>query len=225
MAERVTNFVKEHYPAPVPDCIRVHDMLHSKFTWTEAEYKRAVAFKAQGLTCKEVARRLSPTLRCTSTANALKRYSSPKPVRELISVDELQEISKLVDKYSEKYPVVEIVDRICTQLSLGNRSGYHRLISLRIVAHPHYQAKLRDIEYSDLVNCIAMSWTTTKLAAKKLNVPYHALDNRLRDLNSKLYSSKWTEEETRKLLDYMRTVTSFIRCIIRIELDGTHQST
>ncbi|KAJ2047733.1 hypothetical protein H4S04_004262 [Coemansia sp. S16] len=64
MADRMTNFIKEHYPAPVPviyravsnfmwvamdDCICIHDMLQGKFKWTEADYERATALRAKGL--------------------------------------------------------------------------------------------------------------------------------------------------------------------------------
>ncbi|KAJ2876186.1 hypothetical protein H4R27_006358 [Coemansia aciculifera] len=108
MADRMTGFIEEHYPAPAPvnyravsnfmwaaieDCIHIHDMLQGKFKWTEADYERAAALRAQGLTYKEVARHLAPTLRWTSTANALKRYLSARPAQEPISVDELEEIS------------------------------------------------------------------------------------------------------------------------------------
>ncbi|KAJ2421255.1 hypothetical protein GGF41_003940 [Coemansia sp. RSA 2531] len=64
MADRMTDFIKEHYPAPVPviyravsnfmwvamdDCICIHDMLQGKFKWTEADYERATALRAKGL--------------------------------------------------------------------------------------------------------------------------------------------------------------------------------
>ncbi|KAJ2057350.1 hypothetical protein GGI17_005691 [Coemansia sp. S146] len=223
MAGQMTDFIKEHYPAPalvnyravsnymwvdMKDCIRIHDMLHGKFKWTEAEYKRAIALRAQGLTYKEVARRLSPTLGWGSTANALKRYLSPKPVLEPISVDELEEISKLVDEYAGKYPVVEIIDKIRTQLSLGNRYNNYSSVSWRVVAHSHYQAKFRDIDYNDLASRIATGQTTVKLAAQELDVPYSALAARMQNFGCKLYSSRWMEEETRKLVDYVQTCGS-----------------
>ncbi|KAJ2873993.1 hypothetical protein GGH93_002793 [Coemansia aciculifera] len=223
MVDCMTDFIKEYYPAPVPvkyravsnymwvameDCIRIHDILQGKFTWTEAGYKRAIALRAQGLTFKEVARHFSPTLTANNVVSALKRYSSPKSVRESISADELKEISKLVDEYAGKYPVVEIVAKICTMLNPGHRSDHYWLIIPRIVAHPHYQAKLRDIDYNDLANRIAMGRTTAKLAAKELDLPRYALVSRLKGLNSKLFSPKWTEEEIRKLVDYMQTCDS-----------------
>ncbi|KAJ2866711.1 hypothetical protein GGH94_001359 [Coemansia aciculifera] len=198
MADRMTGFIKEHYPAPVPvnyraasnymwgdmdDCIRIHDMLQGKFKfkWTDAEYERAGALRAQGLTFKEVAQHLSPTLREKSVANALKRHSSPKPVQKPTSADELNEISMLVDEYAGKYPIIEIINKIRTQLSLGNRNNYHSILAGRIAAHPHYQSKLRDIDYEDLANRIATGQTTVVLSAKELDVPYSALDNRLRN--------------------------------------------
>ncbi|KAJ2882927.1 hypothetical protein H4R27_003117 [Coemansia aciculifera] len=196
MADRMTGFIKEHYPAPVPvnyraasnymwgdmdDCIRIHDMLQGKFKfkWTDAEYERAGALRAQGLTFKEVAQHLSPTLGEKSVANALKRHSSPKPVQKPTSADELNEISMLVDEYAGKHPTIEIINKIRTQLSLGNRNNYHSILAGRIAAHPHYQSKLRDIDYEDLANRIATGQTTVVLSAKELDVPYSALDNRL----------------------------------------------
>ncbi|KAJ2872893.1 hypothetical protein H4R27_006626, partial [Coemansia aciculifera] len=220
MVDRMTGFIEEHYPVPVPvnyravsnfmwvtmdDCIRIHDMLQGKFNWTEAEYEQAAALRAQGLTYKEVARHLSPTLRGGSAGSALRRYLSPKVVREPTSAGELEETSRLVDEYAGKYPVPEIARKIYMQLNLGNRRGWHSTVSRLLAAHPHYQAKLSGIDYIDLANCIATGRTTTKLAAKELDVPRLALKIHVRDLNSRLFSSAWTEEETRKLLDYVQT--------------------
>ncbi|KAJ2018184.1 hypothetical protein GGI14_002472 [Coemansia sp. S680] len=219
MADCMTDFIKEHYPVPAPviyravsnfmwvamdDCICIHDMLQGKFKWTEANYERATALRAKGLTWKEVARHLSPTLSLQSVYSALKIRSSSKQVREPISADELDEVSRLVDEYAGKYPVVEIFDKIHKQLHLGNRRSYSSIISSRITAHPHYQAKLRDIDYNDLANRIATGQTTTKLAAIELDVPLSVLTFRVMDLKDKLYSSTWTEKETRKLVNYVQ---------------------
>ncbi|KAJ2251544.1 hypothetical protein GGI13_003789 [Coemansia sp. RSA 455] len=223
MADRMTNFIKEHYPAPVPviyravsnfmwvamdDCIRIHDMLQGKFKWTEADYVRAAALRAQGLTFKAVARHLSPTLTHQSVRSTLKLHLSSKQVQRPISADELDDISRLVDEYAGKYPVVEIIDKIRKRLDLGNRCSYHLKISSRIAAHPHYQAKLRDIDYNDLANRIATGQTTTKLAAIELDVPQSVLASRMRILKGKLYSSKWTEEETHKLVNHVQDCVS-----------------
>ncbi|KAJ2064610.1 hypothetical protein GGI17_000937 [Coemansia sp. S146] len=225
MANRMTGFIKEHYPAPVPvsyravsnymwvameDCIRIHDMLQGrfKFKWEEADYERAAALRAQGLRLKEVAQHLSPALTRKTVGDALNRYSSSKLVQEPISADELQEISRLVGEYAGTYTVVEIATKICTQLNLGNRFNCYGLISSRIGAHPHYLAKLRGIDRNDLANRIATGQTTVKLAAKELDVPYPSLMNSMRSLNSRQFSSAWTEVETRKLLDYMQTCDS-----------------
>ncbi|KAJ2098538.1 hypothetical protein GGI09_003263 [Coemansia sp. S100] len=219
MADRMTDFIKEHYPVPVPviyravsnfmwvdmeDCIRIHDMLQGKFKWTEADYERATALRAKGLTWKEVARHLSPTISLHSVYSALEIRSSSKKVREPISADELDEVSRLVDEYAGKYPVVEIFDKIRKQLHLSNRRSYSSIISSRITAHPHYQAKLRAIDYNDLANRIATGQTTTKLAAIELDVPLSVLTFKVMDLKDKLYSSIWTEKETRKLVSYVQ---------------------
>ncbi|KAJ2071771.1 hypothetical protein GGH13_003144, partial [Coemansia sp. S155-1] len=73
MVDRMTSFIEEYYLAPVPvnsravsnfmwvamgDCIRIHNMFQGKFMWTDAEYAQAEALRAQGLTFKEVARRV-----------------------------------------------------------------------------------------------------------------------------------------------------------------------
>ncbi|KAJ2112680.1 hypothetical protein IW146_004438 [Coemansia sp. RSA 922] len=219
MADRMTDFIKEHYPVPVPviyravsnfmwvdmeDCIRIHDMLQGKFKWTEADYERATALRAKGLTWKEVARHLSPTISLHSVYSALEIRSSSKKVREPISADELDEVSRLVDEYAGKYPVIEIFDKIRKQLHLSNRRSYSSIISSRITAHPHYQAKLRAIDYNDLANRIATGQTTTKLAAIELDVPLSVLTFKVMDLKDKLYSSIWTEKETRKLVNYVQ---------------------
>ncbi|KAJ2756863.1 hypothetical protein GGI19_000518 [Coemansia pectinata] len=223
MVDRMTGFIEEHYPTPTPvsyravsnfmwvdmnDCIRIHDMLRGKFNWTEAGYERAVALRAQGLTYREVARHLSPTLTHSSVCNALQFYLSPKIVREPISADELEEINRLADEYAGKYPVVETIDKIRTQLNLSNRRGWHSTVSRLLAARPHYQAKLSGFDYIDLANRIATGQTTTKLAAKELDVPRLALEIHVSDMNSRLFSSAWTGEETRKLLDYVQTSNS-----------------
>ncbi|KAJ2060204.1 hypothetical protein GGI17_003902 [Coemansia sp. S146] len=202
MVDCMTGFIKEHYPAPalvnyravsnymwvnMDDCIRIHDMLQGKFKfkWTEAKYEQAAALRAQGLTLKKVAKHLSPTLSDQAVKFALRRRVSPKPVQKPISADELNEISRLVDEYAGKYPVIEIMDKIQTQLSLGNRNNYHSILTGRIAAHPYYQPKLRDVDYEDLANRIATGQTTVELAAKELDVPRHTLDNHLRNFESK----------------------------------------
>ncbi|KAJ2057865.1 hypothetical protein GGI17_005403 [Coemansia sp. S146] len=240
MADRMTGFIEEHYPTPTPvnyravsnfmwvdmeDCIRIHDMLRGKFKWTEADCKRAIALRARGLAYKEVARHLSPTLTYSSVCSALQFYLSPKPVQKPISADELEEIPRLVDEYAGKYTVVEIMGKIRTQLNLGNRRGWHATVSRLLAAHPHYQAKLSGIDYIDLANRIAAGQTTTKLAAKELDVPRFTLKNHVSDLNSRLFSSTWTEEETRKLLDYVQTGDSKPDYVHFSKLLGTKSST
>ncbi|KAJ2803888.1 hypothetical protein H4S07_004359, partial [Coemansia furcata] len=135
MVDCMVEFIKEHYPVPAPvnyravsnfmwiemeDCIRMHGLVQGKFKWTEAERERAAALRAQGLTYKDIARNLSPTLSGRSVDTALSRHLS-KPALEPISADELREISRLVDEYAGKYPVSEINDKIRTQLNLGKR--------------------------------------------------------------------------------------------------------
>ncbi|KAJ2867194.1 hypothetical protein GGH94_000997 [Coemansia aciculifera] len=217
-AKNMTSFIEEHFPAPttvsyravsnymwidIEDCIRIHDVLQENFKWAEAKYERATALRAQGLAWKEVAKHLSPTLSDQAVQIALKRHLTPAP--EPISAEELQEISRPIDEYSGKYPVTEIINKICTQLKLGNRSNYHSILSLRITAHQYYQAKLRDIDYNGLDNRIAMGHTTVTTVAKELDVPRYTLDRRFKNRSSKKFSSKWSERETRQLIDYMQS--------------------
>ncbi|KAJ2757407.1 hypothetical protein GGI19_000008 [Coemansia pectinata] len=186
MVDQMTGFIKEHYPAPVPvnyravsnymwvsieDCIHIHDMLQGKFKWTKADYERATVLRVQGLSFNEVARHLSPTLSRQNVSKALREYSTPKPAREPISADELDQVSRLVDEYAGKYTVDEIIDKIRTQLHLKNRRDWHSLTTSRISAHSHYQAKSRAIDYNDLASRISTGQTTVKLAAKELDVP------------------------------------------------------
>ncbi|KAJ2112750.1 hypothetical protein IW146_004383 [Coemansia sp. RSA 922] len=223
MVDRMTSFIKEHYPVPTPvnyravsnymwvameDCIRIHDILQGKFKWTRADYERASALRAQGLTLKEVARHLSPTLSLHSVYSALKVHPSSKQVQIPISADELEEISRLIDEYAGKYPVVEIIGKIRRQLGLCNRSGYYSKVAWRIAAHPHYRTKLRGIDYNDLANRIATGQTTVKLTAKELDVPRVSLVSRLSSLSNKLFPSRWTDEETLKLVDYAQSSDS-----------------
>ncbi|KAJ2468123.1 hypothetical protein GGI03_001175 [Coemansia sp. RSA 2337] len=219
LANRMTSFIEQYYPAPatvnyraasnymwvaLDDCIRIHGMFQGKFKWTEAKYEQAAALRAQGLTLKEVARKMSRTLSDEVVRNALRQYLSPKQVPEPITVDELQDMSRIVDEYAGKYPVAEIMDKIRTHFNLVNRHHHHSTITKCIAAHLHYQAKLRDIDYADLANRIATGKTTVTLAAKELDVPRHYLGSRLRSYSGKQFSSEWTEEETRKLLDYVK---------------------
>ncbi|KAJ2753966.1 hypothetical protein GGI19_002761 [Coemansia pectinata] len=236
MADRMTGFIEAHYPAPTPvnyravsnfmwvtmeDCIRIHGILQGKFKWTEADYERAAALRAQGLTYNEVARYFSPTLTQGNVRSALKGYLSPKQVQEPISADELSEINRLIDEYAGKYPVVEIIDKIRTQLNLSKRRNCHFRLSSCIAAHPRYQAILRGMDYNDLANRIATGQTTVKLAAKEFDVPQSALAKRMESPNSKAYSSNWTEEEIRKLVDYMQTGDSKPSMVYFSKLLGT----
>ncbi|KAJ2263876.1 hypothetical protein GGI01_000397 [Coemansia sp. RSA 376] len=220
MVDCMTSFIEEYYPAPVSvnyravsnfmwvamgDCIRIHDETRDRFGWTKADFERAAVLRAQGLTFKEVARQLSPALTQDNVFNALKNYTSHKQVLEPISVGESSEIVRLVDEYAGNYTVAEIVDRIRTQLSIGDRHDCYSLIATRIAVHPHYQAKLRDIDYNDLASRISTGQTTVKHAAKELDVPHAALNGYLRSLYKKQFPLSWTEEETRKLVDYMKS--------------------
>ncbi|KAJ1925473.1 hypothetical protein LPJ71_000164 [Coemansia sp. S17] len=208
MANRMTGFIKEHYPAPMPvnyravsnymwvvmkDWIRMHGMLQGKFKWTVADYERAAALKAQGLTFKEVARHLSPALLPKNVARALKRYSSPKPIQTWFTADEMEEISRLVDEYVGKYPVVEIVAKISEQIEIRNRRNYHYTVSRRIAAHPHYQDKLDSIDSIDLALRIAHGQTTVSLVAKELD---------------KGVLVNLDDKDIHKLVDYMQTCNS-----------------
>ncbi|KAJ1670113.1 hypothetical protein GGF38_001749, partial [Coemansia sp. RSA 25] len=217
MADRMTSFINEHYPSPIPvnyramsnylwidldDCMRMYGIFRGKFKWTTADLERAAEFRAQGLTFKEIARHLSPRLPGSSVRYALRRHSQSKPAAVPISADELREMSRLVDEYAGKHSVVEIVSKIRAQLSLTSKPSYFGKIVRRIAAHPHYKAKLRDIDYNDLANWIALGQTTVKLTAKELDVPRPILAMNIQSMHSKLYASQWTEEETRKLVDY-----------------------
>ncbi|KAJ2066752.1 hypothetical protein GGH13_005591 [Coemansia sp. S155-1] len=100
----------------------------------------------------------------------------------------MEEISRLVDEYVGKYPVIEIV--------------------AKITVHLHYQDKLDSVNYTDLALRIAHGQTTVGLVAKELDVPHSALTNRLQAVNRKQYSPIWTDEEIHKLVDYMQTCNS-----------------
>ncbi|KAJ2260612.1 hypothetical protein GGI01_002876 [Coemansia sp. RSA 376] len=193
LANRMTSFIEQYYPAPatvnyravsnfmwvaLDDCIRIHGMFQGKFKWTEAKYKQAAALRAQGLTLKEVARQMSRTLSVEVVRSALKRYSTPKQVLEPISADELQDISRLVDEYAGKYTVAEIMDKIRTHFNLVNRLEIYTVAEC-IAAHPHYEEKLADIDYSDLANRIQNKQTSVILTAEELNVPLCILMARL----------------------------------------------
>ncbi|KAJ2802181.1 hypothetical protein H4S07_004755, partial [Coemansia furcata] len=114
MVDHMVGFIKEYYPLPVPvnyravsnfmwismeDCVRIHGLVQGKFKWTEAERERAAALRARGLTYKEVARHLSPTLTVAGVSGALIGHLL-KPALEPVSDDELGEISRLVDEYA-----------------------------------------------------------------------------------------------------------------------------
>ncbi|KAJ2800827.1 hypothetical protein H4S07_005084 [Coemansia furcata] len=236
MADRMTGFIKEHYPTPVPanyravsnymwvhmdDCIRIHDMFKGGFKWTKDDYEQAVVLRAQGLTYKEIARRLSPSLSLETVMYTLRRHLRPKRVREPLSVEELKEISRLVDEYAGKYLVVDIIDKIRSQLNLDNRRNCNITIALRIAAHAHYKAKIRDIDFDDLAYRIATGQTSDGLAAKELDIPYPAMASRLKSLRAKLFSPVWTEEETRKLIDYARNCDSKPNCAYFSKVLGT----
>ncbi|KAJ2546086.1 hypothetical protein GGH95_006934, partial [Coemansia sp. RSA 1836] len=212
MADRMASFIHEHYPSPVPvnyramsnylwidvdDCMHMYGIFRGKFKWTKADLERAAELRAQGLTFTEVARHLSPMLRASSVFGALQRHSHSKPAAVPISADELREISRLVGEYAGKYTVVEIVSKIRAQLSIASKTSYYDRIASLIAAHPHYKAKLRDIDYTDLANRIALGQTTVKLAAIELDVPQPILAMNIQYMHGKLYASRWTEEETR----------------------------
>ncbi|KAJ2323727.1 hypothetical protein GGI00_005539 [Coemansia sp. RSA 2681] len=188
----------------VDDCMYMYAISQGKFKWTKADLERAAELRAQGLTFKEVARHLSPRLPGSSIRYALQRHSHSKPAAVPISADELKEMSRLVDEYAGKYSVVKIIAKIRAQLSLASKTNYHGKIVRRIAAHPHYQAKLRDIDYTDLANRIASGQTTVRLAAKELDVPQPILARNMQPMHRKLYASQWTEEETRRLIDYLQ---------------------
>ncbi|KAJ2691126.1 hypothetical protein IWW39_000186 [Coemansia spiralis] len=219
MADRMTSFIREHYPAPVPmnyravsnfmwidmeDCIRIHDMLEGRFKWTKANGERAAKLWDLGLTLEDIARQLSPTLSASAVSEALKRRLSPVPKRKPVSADELVEAFRLVDEYVGKYAVADIVAKIRKQLNLHGRHGYSSAIGYRISLHPLCKARLSGIDFNDVANRVAAGQTTVVLAAKELDVPYFALAARVRSLKEKVFLQKWSDEETRKLIDYVR---------------------
>ncbi|KAJ2603883.1 hypothetical protein GGF44_006755, partial [Coemansia sp. RSA 1694] len=170
----------------VDDCMCTYGIFRGKFKWTKADLEQAAELRAQGLTFKEVARHLSPRLPGSSASSVLQRHSHSKPAAVPISADELREISRLVDKYAGKYSVVEIVAKIRAQLSLASNSDYYSRIASLIAAHPHYKAKLRDIDYNDLANRIASDQTTVRLTAKELDVPQAVFARNMQLMHSKL---------------------------------------
>ncbi|KAJ2439869.1 hypothetical protein GGF42_007817, partial [Coemansia sp. RSA 2424] len=240
MADRMNGFIDERYPSPIPvnyramsnylwievdDCMRMYRIFRGKFKWTKADLEWAAELRAQGLTFKEIARHLSPRLPGSSVSSALRRHSHSKPAAVPISADELTEMSRLVDKYAGKYSVVEIIAKIRAQLSLASKPSYFGKIIRRIAAHPHYKAKLRDIDYTDLANQIALGQMTLKLVAKELDVPRAVLAMNMESMHSKLYASQWVDEETRKLIDYVQGWNAKLDMGYFSKLLGTKSST
>ncbi|KAJ2444047.1 hypothetical protein GGF42_006433 [Coemansia sp. RSA 2424] len=188
----------------VDDCMRMYSIFRGRFKWTKADLEQAAELRAQGLTFKEVARHLSPRLPGGSVSYALRRHLPSKPAAVPISADELREISRLVDEYAGKYPVVEIISKLRAQLNLASKTNYFGKIVRRIAAHLHYKAKLRDIDYTDLANQIASGQTAVKLTAKELDVLQAVLAMNIQYMHSKLYASRWVDEEIRKLIEYVQ---------------------
>ncbi|KAJ2018117.1 hypothetical protein GGI06_002772 [Coemansia sp. S85] len=185
MIGRMTSFIKGHYPAPTP----VNYRAVSNFMWIVMEDCIQIHEMAQG--------KFKWTEANVEQAAALRAQGLA-----------YKEISRLVDEYAGKHAVIDIATKICKQLKFGGRRSIYSAINLCIAVHPHYQAKVRDIDYSNLANRIAKGQTTVTLAAKELDVPYRLLVDRMRGLDSKLYSPKWTDEETRKLIDLMQSCDS-----------------
>ncbi|KAJ2743182.1 hypothetical protein GGI20_003946, partial [Coemansia sp. BCRC 34301] len=115
------------------------------------------------------------------------------------------------------YLWIDMDDCICIHgMLLGKfkwtNSEYERAADLRaqgltyreIGPHSYYQAKLRSIDLSDLASRIASGQTTVKLATKEFDVPRTVLECCLQSMSGKLYSSRWSDEETRKLADYVQ---------------------
>ncbi|KAJ2246296.1 hypothetical protein GGI13_005497 [Coemansia sp. RSA 455] len=203
MVDRMTSFIEEYYPAPVPvnsravsnfmwvamgDCIRIHNVFQGKFTWTDAEYEQAEALRAQGLTFKEVARRLSPMLSGQNVLAALKRYAWSKKVPTPYTSPMLEEISGLIDQYAGKYPVDEILSKISERIGKYVYKAHYYTTAFRLAAHPHYQTKLHNIDFNDVANRIVTGQITTKLAAKELDLPQCILALRIKHLSFKLLS-------------------------------------
>ncbi|KAJ2032957.1 hypothetical protein H4S03_005975 [Coemansia sp. S3946] len=203
MVDRMTSFIEEYYPAPVPvnsravsnfmwvamgDCIRIHNVFQGKFTWMDAEYEQAEALRAQGLAFKEVARRLSPMLSGQNVLAALKRYAWSKKVRTPYTSHRMEEISELIDQYAGKCPVDEILSKISKRIGKSVYKNHYYVTVFRLAAHPHYQTKSHNIDFNDVANRIVTGQITTKLAAKELDLPQCILALRIKHLSFKLLS-------------------------------------
>ncbi|KAJ2831827.1 hypothetical protein GGI24_001451 [Coemansia furcata] len=98
------------------------------------------------------------------------------------------------------------------------------LIGNYLAKHPHYQAKVCNIDFNDLANRVATGQTTVKLAAKELDIPSFLLASRVRNLDAKRFPLVWTEEEIRKLIDYAQSCDSKPDMVLFSKLLGTKSS-
>ncbi|KAJ2642303.1 hypothetical protein GGF44_001730, partial [Coemansia sp. RSA 1694] len=142
MADRMASFIDEHYPSPAP----VNYRAMSNYFWIDVDdcMRMYGIFRGKLKWTKADLERAAELRAQGLTFKEVDRHLSPR----------------LPDEYAGKYLVVEIVSKIRAQLSLASKPSYFGKIVRRIAAHPHYQAKLRDIDYTNLANRIALGQTT-----------------------------------------------------------------
>ncbi|KAJ1884027.1 hypothetical protein LPJ66_010812 [Kickxella alabastrina] len=221
MANRMSGFIESNYPKPLPanfravsnfmwirieDCIQMHGLLHRKFRWTGARIAQAKSLREQGLSFENIAKRLSPLVNRQSVRYTI--VKSPNNLRSPpISEQAKQQITDLVDKYVDKYPVDQVRRMVREELQL-NCSSSRQWLGGKFYHHPVYKARIASADIVEITNRITQGKVALKEVAAQLDVPANILRNAIGVRESDMHSSRWTLEEIEKLTAYVSSVSS-----------------
>ncbi|KAJ2674700.1 hypothetical protein IWW42_001546 [Coemansia sp. RSA 1085] len=109
MADRMTQFIKSNYPYPIPvnyqavsnymwidknDCYKMAKLLDGEIDWTRELKERVVALRKQGMTYKDIAKRIAPTCDHKRLSSMYYRFKNPRTMK-LLSLDDKADVKEL----------------------------------------------------------------------------------------------------------------------------------
>ncbi|KAJ2782212.1 hypothetical protein H4R18_002421 [Coemansia javaensis] len=216
-ADRMEAFIAKHYQPPVSpnfnavsnymwidinDCIRMAQLLRGEFEWTAEARAMAVKMRRQGMSFEEIARQLSPNLTknkvsyCVSNTGHRKEHTPLTP-------EEKQCIRDIVCENAGKMSLCEVVKLVGR--SFKGRPAVVGPVHTYAASHPLYKARAERADKDKIARDILSGATTATEAARRLDVPNRLVTAMVAKFQCRMYSSAWTDQETERLLEYIRT--------------------
>ncbi|KAJ2497066.1 hypothetical protein GGH96_005384, partial [Coemansia sp. RSA 1972] len=135
MADRMTTFINENYPQPLPinytavsnymwidmdDCTKMANLLRGEMSWTAETLAKVEKLRAQGMKFVDIGKQLSPTLSAQKVSNAYHNNMQSKAHTSL-SDDEKHQAKEIMETHAQQMSFTELRKLVAQKLPHVNQ--------------------------------------------------------------------------------------------------------